>query len=69
MKWLLLASKMTFQKFPLNTQILQWKDVRVFQMISDGIKLASTAIYCTPNKFWIFTARFSSKQSDFFFTF
>lgn len=61
MKWLLLASETVFQKFPLNTQILQWKDVRLFQMISDGINIASNAIYCTPKKFRIFMARSSSK--------
>lgn len=36
-------------------------------MISDGIKIPSIAIYCTPKKFRIFMARLSSKQSDWVF--
>ena len=38
-------------------------------MISDGIKIASIAIYCTPRKLSIFMARPSSKQSGWVFSF
>lgn len=48
MKWLLLASGMTFQKVSTKYTNITVKGCHIFQMISDGIKIASIAIYCTP---------------------
>ena len=48
MKWLLLASAVTFQKVSTKYTNTTVKGCQIFQMISDGIKIASIAIYCTP---------------------
>lgn len=48
MKWLLLASGMTFQKVSTKYTNITVKGCQIFQMISDSIKIASIAIYYTP---------------------